>query len=122
MSKRTRGTRRNPHQRPTRRAAVRAVRSPLETAEVAAEAIEQGDYAAAAHELEAVEAVETTAPRRRERTSTVRTPGGTIAARAASEYVYVGQDLRRIAVVGGALFGLMGVLFVLFQVLGVLHL
>lgn len=122
MSKRTRGTRRNPHQRPTRRAPVRAVRSPLETAEVAAEAIEQGDYASAAHELEAVEAIETTAPRRRERTSTVRTPGGTIAARAASEYVYVGQDLRRIAVVGGALFGLMGVLFVLFQVLGVLHL
>ena len=126
MSKRTRGTRRNPHQRPARRAPARAGRSQLETAEVAAEAIEHGDYALAAHELELAEAaeiVQAPEPRRRERTAAAgRAPSGTIAARAASEYVYVGQDLRRIAVVAAILFGVMGVFFVLFQVLGVLRL
>ena len=125
MSKRTRGTRRNPHQRPARRpAAGRPVRSQLETAELAADAIERGQYATAAQELEAVEEPEPVAqPRgRRDRPSSAPRPGSSLAAKAASEYVYVGQDLRRIAMVAGGLFAIMGVLFVLFQVVGVVRL
>jgi hypothetical protein len=40
-------------------------------------------------------------------------PDSLLAARAAQEYVYVGQDLRRIAVVAGILFGTLVVLWVL---------
>ncbi|MEO7119148.1 MAG: hypothetical protein ABIZ34_09285 [Candidatus Limnocylindrales bacterium] len=39
-------------------------------------------------------------------------PGSLLAARAATEYVYVAQDLRRIAVVAGLLFGALIVLWI----------
>jgi hypothetical protein len=39
-------------------------------------------------------------------------PGSLLAAKAATEYVYVAQDLRRIAVVAALLFGIMLVLWV----------
>ena len=42
-----------------------------------------------------------------------------LATRAASEYVYVGADLRKIAVVAAALFGVMLVLWVLLVIVGV---
>lgn len=45
-------------------------------------------------------------------------PNSLLAAKAATEYVYVGQDLRRIAVVGASLFGVLLLLWVLLVVLG----
>lgn len=46
-------------------------------------------------------------------------PNSLLAARAETEYVYVGQDLRRIAVVAAGLFGVMLVLWLLLVVVGV---
>ncbi|MGZ3587359.1 MAG: hypothetical protein ACXVAP_08935 [Candidatus Limnocylindrales bacterium] len=122
MSKRSRGPRRNPHQRPTRRPApMRSTRplSPLEAAEVAAEDIEQGAYVAAAHEIERAEAPQA---RSGGRSTSAPRAGSVLASRAAAEYVYVGQDLRRIAVVAGVLFAIMAVLFVLIDLLKVIQL
>jgi len=41
---------------------------------------------------------------------------------AAQEYAYVASDIRRIAIIGGSLFGVLIALFVLIEVLGVIHL
>jgi hypothetical protein len=41
---------------------------------------------------------------------------------AAQEYAYVASDVRRIALVGGGLFAALIILFVLIEVLGVVHL
>jgi len=49
------------------------------------------------------------APRMRAR------PSGTFVASAAQEYAYVRSDLRRIAVIGGSLFGVLLVLFVVIE-------
>ncbi|MEO7118692.1 MAG: hypothetical protein ABIZ34_06955 [Candidatus Limnocylindrales bacterium] len=46
-------------------------------------------------------------------------PGSLLAARAATEYVYVAQDLRKIAIVASALFGVLVVLWIVLVVLGV---
>jgi hypothetical protein len=43
-------------------------------------------------------------------------PSGMLAARAATEYVYVAQDLRRIVAVAALLFGIMFALWILFEV------
>jgi hypothetical protein len=43
-------------------------------------------------------------------------PGSLLAARAATEYVYVAQDLKRIGVVGGLLFGTLFVLWLVIVV------
>jgi hypothetical protein len=45
-------------------------------------------------------------------------PNSLLAAKAATEYVYVGQDLRRIAIVGASLFGVLLLLWILLVVLG----
>jgi hypothetical protein len=45
-------------------------------------------------------------------------PNSLLAARAETEYVYVGQDLRRIAVVAAGLFGTLLVLWVLLVIVG----
>ncbi len=45
-------------------------------------------------------------------------PNSLLAARAETEYVYVGQDLRRIAVVGASLFGVLLLLWVLLVIVG----
>jgi hypothetical protein len=42
--------------------------------------------------------------------------GGLLATKAANEYVYVERDLRRIAIVGGSMFGFMAVLWLLVDV------
>jgi hypothetical protein len=45
-------------------------------------------------------------------------PNSLLAAKAATEYVYVGQDLRRIAIVGASLFGILLLLWIVLVVLG----
>jgi hypothetical protein len=45
-------------------------------------------------------------------------PNSLLAAKAATEYVYVGQDLRRIAIVGASLFGVLILLWIVLVVLG----
>jgi hypothetical protein len=42
-----------------------------------------------------------------------------LAARAQTEYVYVGQDLRRIVLVGAMLFGILLALWIVLVILGV---
>jgi hypothetical protein len=42
-----------------------------------------------------------------------------LAARAQTEYVYVGQDLRRILIVGALLFGILLALWIVLVILGV---
>ncbi len=114
MSKRTRGGRRAPASRSNQRsrAASRPARpvSQLEAAEIAAEDIEEGRPAAAANEIERAAAA---APRR---------PGGRpntlLATRAAEEYVYVAQDLRRIALVAVLLFAILFGLWIAIEALG----
>lgn len=49
-------------------------------------------------------------------------PNSLLAARAANEYVYVAQDIRRIVLVTAGLFGLMLALFVLIVVMKVIPL
>ena len=49
-------------------------------------------------------------------------PGSVLAARAANEYVYVAQDIRRIVVVAGFLFGAMILAWLLLAVLKVVPL
>jgi len=46
-------------------------------------------------------------------------PGSVLAQRAATEYVYVAQDLRRIAVVAATLIGILVVLWIVLVVMGV---
>jgi hypothetical protein len=48
--------------------------------------------------------------------------GSLLAARAANEYVYVSQDMRRILLVAGGLIGLLFALWLLFVVLKVIAL
>ena len=49
-------------------------------------------------------------------------PGSVLAARAATEYVYVAQDMRRILLVAGGLIGLLFVLWLLLVVMKVVPL
>ena len=114
MSKRTRGARRPPTNRPSHRG--RGDRqphpaSPPEAAAVAAEAIVKGRPAAAASELERAGGMNQL------RTGRVR-PSSLLATRAAEEYVYVAQDLRRIALVAVLLFGLLFALWIAIEALG----
>ena len=112
MSKRVRGpvrAARRPGTRPptersiTPRRTLAARPSQLEAAEAIAEDIvEQGPAPAAS----GFERVARTSSRTHHRIK----PGSLLAARAATEYVYVAQDFRRIVLVAG---GLVGVLFVL---------
>lgn len=46
-------------------------------------------------------------------------PGSLLASRSATEYVYVSQDLRRIAIVAGVLFVVLIALWVVLVVLGI---
>ena len=48
--------------------------------------------------------------------------GSLLAARAATEYLYVSQDMRRILLVAGSLFGTLAVLWLLLVVLRVIAL
>ena len=81
--------------------------SQLEVAEEIAEDIVEDRPTAAASELERV-------ARTPSRTHHRIKPGSLLAARAATEYVYVAQDFRRIVLVAG---GLIAVLFVLWALI-----
>jgi hypothetical protein len=126
VSKRVRGgvrTHRRPGARPpTERSAGirRTVTAPrpsqLEAAEVIAEDIVEEQPAAARTELERV-------ARSTARTTHHRIkPGSILAARAATEYVYVAQDMRRILLVAGALIGFLFALWLAVVVLKVIPL
>ena len=88
--------------------------SQLAAAEVIAEDVIEGKPTEAASELEQV--AHSTPARARVR------PGSLLAVRAASEYVYVAQDMRRILLVAGALFGTLIVLWLLVVVFKVIPL
>ena len=124
MSKRVRGpvrTRRRPGTRtPTERSATarRALSerpSQLEAAAEIAEDLVEERPASAASELERV-------TRTSSRTHHRIKPGSLLAARAATEYVYVAQDFRRIVFVAGGLIGVLFVLWVLVVVMKVIPL
>jgi hypothetical protein len=89
--------------------------SQLETAEVVAEDIVEHRPAEAANELERVAA----ATQRGTRVHHKVKAGSLLATRAATEYLYVGQDLRRILFVAA---GLVAVLIALWLVIVVLRL
>jgi hypothetical protein len=129
MSKRVRGNVRA-HRRPGARPSsersanrrrnqpgpARARESQLEIAEVVAEEIVEGQPQQARAELE-----------RTARTAQLRThhkikAGSLLATRAATEYVYVSQDMRRILLVAGSLVGVLLVLWLLVVVLRVVPL
>jgi hypothetical protein len=128
LSKRTRGSRRAGQRRSGGRHGGRPGRPshqrsgsldrayrPRELAvapEIAEELVEEDDNAGDV----AARAVRAAAPRSRAR------PSSLLAAKAATEYVYVAQDVRRIVVVGALLFGIMFALWVLIVVLRVIPL
>jgi hypothetical protein len=126
VSKRTRGSARTQHHRPgTRPASGRspaarqretavAPPSQLEAAPVIAEDIAEERPAAARAELERV--ARATGPRHRIKA------GSLLAARAATEYLYVAKDMRRIVVVAALLFGTLLLLWALIVVMRVLPL
>jgi hypothetical protein len=122
VSKRVRGTtrrQRRPGARPATDRSTRPVErvSQLEAAEVVAEDIIEEHPVEAAAELERVEQAERAVhPRTRTK------PGSLLAARAASEYIYVAQDMRRILAVAFVLFGALIVLWLLIVVFRVIPL
>lgn len=82
--------------------------SQLDAAVIIADDIEAGRPTAAAAELRSVS---------RQPGRTKVKPNSLLAARAAQEYIYVGQDLRRIAVVAVGLFAALFLLWILFVTL-----
>jgi Flp pilus assembly protein TadB len=123
VTKRVRGPVRTQRRPGTRAASDRAAvarrrpqTSQLEAAEVIAEDVVEEHPADAAHELERVAR---TVPTR----AGLRTkPGSLLATRAATEYVYVSLDMRRILLVAAALFGTLIVLWLLLVVMKVVAL
>lgn len=119
MSKRSRGPARSTHRRPgTRPPTSRPARgtarpthrvSQLEAAEVIAEAIVEDEPVTAVRELE--RSARAATPRARAK------PGSLLAAKAATEYLYVSQDLRRILLLSGAMFAALIALWLVFVVL-----
>ena len=115
MSKKVRGpvrAQRRPGSRPppSRSSAStqqRSQPSQLEAAEIIAEDMIDERPAEAAAELESVARTVPSRPGMRTK------PGSLLAARAASEYVYVAQDMRRILIVAGILFGTLFLLWLL---------
>ena len=94
-----------------------APESELELATVIAEDIVERDTAPPTLPAASARAAARTAhPRTRVK------PGSLLAARAATEYVYVAQDLRRIVVVSALLFGIMLALYLLIVVARVIPL
>jgi hypothetical protein len=111
VSKRNRGAHRTASRRPGQRARVDAPRHPTAPT-ISAPAAE-------APVEEMAPAAEVARPAANVmRGSRVR-PNSLLASRAAEEYVYVAQDLRRIAVVAVLLFGLLFVTWIAFQALGI---
>jgi hypothetical protein len=98
---------------PRRRPILAEVPSQLEVAEVAAEDVVEDRPAAAAAVLEANARSH---PRHRAKA------GSLLATRAATEYVYVAKDMRRILIVAVLLVGIMLVLWLLLVVMRVVPL
>ena len=88
--------------------------SQLEAAEIIAEDIIEDRPAEAADELS--RAARSAHPRQRTK------PGSLLAARAATEYVYVAQDMRRIIAVAALLFGVLILLWVAIVLLKIIPL
>lgn len=126
MSKRVRGavrTHRRPGARPpSERTALRqreprpARQSQLEIADVVAEDIVEDRPEEARAEIERA------APRAGTRVHHKIKAGSVLAARAATEYVYVSQDMRRILLVASGLVGLLFALWLLVVVLRIIPL
>ena len=128
MAKRARGTTRPGQRRPIQR----ATRPMPGTPGAPPEGLSAAEIARAA-ELEATllaedKANEAALTRRAERgraadegLSPVRRPGvgGRLAVEAAEEYRYVARDVRRIALIGGSMFGILAVLYVVLEVAGI---
>jgi hypothetical protein len=121
VTKRSRGSRRShsgrPGTRPQRDRSGRAIARPqsqLRAAEEIAEDVVEGRPASAADRLEQVP--EPNVLRRSGAPNRARLsgrPSAALAARAATEYVYVAQDVRRIALVAALLFGILFALWIL---------
>lgn len=119
MSKRSRGSRRTtarPGTRPPKDRSVRPAQRPsrLVEARVVAEDVVEETGPAVTSEHIADAAASRAGSRARQRT------GSALAAKAATEYVYVAQDLRRIVAVAAVLFGIMLVLWVLIVVVRII--
>ena len=115
MSKRTRGTtRRRGNRAPAPRAPSRATRAAVRPASQLEAAAEIADDVVDDRLATAAEELERTA---RSVPGRARTkPGSLLATRAANEYVYVIEDVRRIVVVTAGLFAVMLVLWLLIVV------
>ena len=113
MSKRTRGTNRTTARRSGQRGRVEAPRRPAAPSAPAPAAASTEGASPAATVTAAAQAPVANVIR----TGRVR-PNSLLAARAAEEYVYVAQDLRRIALVAVLLFGLLFATWIAIQVLG----
>ena len=111
MSKRTRGAHRTPARRPGQRGRIEGPRRPSAavTPLTAAAAVAEDEMPAA----EAAPPVPNVM-----RGGRVK-PNSLLAARAAEEYVYVAQDLRRIALVAVLLFGLLIAAWIALELLGI---
>jgi hypothetical protein len=119
VSKRTRGQpRRRPAARPTATRPATASRTPIRaTGTVEPAAIEPS--ARAIEDAPVPRDAASTATRMRTAHARARAkPGSLLASRAATEYIYVGRDLRRIALVAAILFGVLIVLWVVIVLAG----
>ncbi len=130
MAKRNRGAnrpgqRRHGHGRPQPRPQLRPENRPEPRPSQGLSAADEARAAELVSEILAQERAERAAePRREGRASDAAQAsrpkaGVPLAVRAAAEYGYVARDVRRILTVGGSMFGIMVVLFILIRVLNV---
>jgi len=128
VSKRTRGSRRPQQRRAPSRPPTRAGRGAGPRAAAAPLDRRPSELEAAAEIAE--EVVEESAPEARDEVARIAAappgsrarsrPSAVLAAKAASEYVYVAQDVRRIVLVAAGLFGTMFLLWILIVILRVI--
>jgi hypothetical protein len=128
MAKRARGTTRPGQRRPIQRATRPVPGTPVVPPEglSAAEITHAADLEATlvASDRAAQAAVGRRAERARaaeEGLTAPRRPAGSgrLAVEAAEEYRYVARDVRRIALIGGSMFGILAVLYVVLEIAGV---
>jgi len=125
VSKRTRGSQRQVPRRPgtrpaTSRPASERPRSPSRPTAISS--TESVEIVPAAEAAPRTAAPATADPRLATRSAHHRVrakPGSVLAARAATEYVYVIQDLRKILLVAAGLFGILVVLWIVLVVMGI---
>jgi hypothetical protein len=131
MAKRARGSTRPGQRRPIQRSAARpSAPAPVVPASPRSSSLTPEEEARAAEleakivadERAAEDARKRTTDRRRTSVAPDLTPGprtgGSLAVRAADEYAYVGRDVRRITLIGGALIILMLAIWVITQLTG----